>query len=88
MQPDNLLEFSINSVQFDNAILHQQLQKMYDVDFVTKNERFGYEVSVADRKALADMKKSISRVEGHYQIALPRKSDNLKFLDKKFVAVR
>ena len=50
MQPDNLLKFSINSVQIDNAVLHQQLQKMYDVDFVTKNERFGYEVSVDDRR--------------------------------------
>ena len=76
------------SVQIDNAVLHQQLQKMYDVDFVTKNERFGYEVSVDDRKALAAMEKSVSRVEGHYQIAHPWKSDNLKLPDNKFVSVR
>ena len=33
------------------------------------------------------MEKSVSRV-GHYQIALPWKSDNLKLPDNKFVAVR
>ena len=88
VQPDNLLEFSINSVQIDNAVLHQQLQKVYDVDFVTKNERFGYEVSVDDRKALAATEKSVSRLKGHYQIAPPWKSDSLKLLDNKFVAIR
>ena len=88
MQPDNLLEFSVNSVQIDNAVLRQQLQKMYDVDFVTKNERFGYDVSVDDRKELAAMEKSVSRVEGLHQIALPWRSDSLKLPDNKFVAVR
>ena len=75
-------------MQIDNAVLHQQLQKMYDVDFVTKNERFGYDVSVDDCKELAAMEKSISRIEGEYQIAPPWKSDSLKLLDNKFVATR
>ena len=88
MQSDNLLEFSINSVQIDNVVLHQQSQKMYDLDFVTKNERFGYDVSVDDFKALKAMEKSVSRVEEHYQMALPWKSDNLKLPDNKFVTIR
>ena len=88
VQPDNLLEFSVNSVQIDNAVLHQQSQKMYDVDFVTKNERFGDDVSVDDCKELAAIEKYVSRIEGQYQIAFPWKSDNLKLPDNKFVVVR
>ena len=61
---------------------------MYDVDFVTKNERFGYNVSVDDRKELAAMEKSVPRIEKQYQIAPFWKSDNLKLPDYKVVPVR
>ena len=61
---------------------------MYDVDFISRHKRLGYEVSVDNCKALAAMEKSISRVEGHYLIALPWKSDNLKLPENKFVALR
>ena len=88
VQSDNLLEFSVNSVQIDNAVLHQQSQKMYDVDFVTKNERFGDDVSVDDSKESEAMEKYVPRIEGQYQIAPPWKSDSLKLPDNKFVAVR
>ena len=45
-------------------------------------------LSVNDRRALGIMEKSIKQVDGHYQVALPWKSDQISFPNNRIMALR
>ena len=86
VRENELVPFNVNFVQSNNVLLHRQLQKMYNADFVGKERESDIAVSVHDRKALSIMKKSIVKVDSHYQIALPWKSCDSRLPHDKYVA--
>ena len=63
--------FSVSYVKSDNIALNESMQRMYDTDFVTKVKTDNKLLSVNGQRALGIMEKSIKKVDGHYQVALP-----------------
>ena len=61
----------INFEQTDNVASHGLMQKMYEKDFVDKDDGIGLGTSLEDRRVLRIMEKSVVKVDGHYQITLP-----------------
>ena len=80
--------FSVNYVKSDNIALNEAMQRMYDTDFVTKVKTDNELLSVNDRRALGILEKSIKKVDGHYQVALPWKSDQISFPNNRIMALR
>ena len=80
--------FSVSYVKSDNIALNEAMQRMYDTDFVTKVKTDSELLSVNDRRALDIMEKSIKKVDGHYQVALPWKSDQISFPNNRIMALR
>ena len=76
----------INFVQTDNVALHGLMQKMYGRDFADKSDGIGLGASLEDRRALRIMGKSVVKVDGHYQIALPWKSESAKLPNNRAMA--
>ena len=60
---------------------------MYDTDFVTKTST-EEPYSSEDRRAVKLMEDTVEKVNGHYQIGLPWKSDNLTLPNNRAVAVK
>ena len=81
----NLLH--VNYVQRESIRLSEQLQQIYDTDFVTRNSGEPPS-STEDRRALKIMEESAVKVDGHYQIALPWKSDDRKLPNNRQMAER
>ena len=80
--------FSVNYVKSDNIALNEAKQRMYDTDFVTKVKTDNELLSVNDRRALGIMEKSIKKMDGHYQVALPWKSNQISFPNNRTMALR
>ena len=80
------VHFNVNFVQSYNALLHSQLQKMYDAVFVGRDRKSDVAVSVHDKKAVSIMEKSVVKVNNHYQIALPWKSRDSRLPSNKHIA--
>lgn len=85
---DQPIEYNVNFIQSDNAILHKQMQRMYESDFVCSNEVFNREMSLEDRKALSDMEQSVCIKNGHFQVSLPWKSSNPALPNNKVMAMK
>ena len=62
---------NLNFVQTDSAFLHEQMQAMYNRDFITKDSNYGDSISVHDRKAIKIMEKSVIKKNEDFQVALP-----------------
>ena len=86
VRENELVPFNVNFVQSNNVLLHRQLQKMYNADFVGKERESDIAVSVHDRKALSIMKKSVVKVDSQHQIALPWRSGDSRLPNNKYVA--
>ena len=83
---DQSKRLHINFVRLKSHLLHEQLQRMYDTDFVTRTST-EEPYSSEDRRAVKLMKDTVEKVNGHYQIDLPWKSDNLTLPNNRAVAV-
>ena len=55
----------------DDAVLHQQMERMFRNDFNEPLVASKTAMSVEDRRALAQMEGSVKIVNGHYQLGLP-----------------
>ena len=78
----------VNFVQSDNNALHGLMQKMYERDFVSKGDGLDLGASLEDKRALQIMESSVVKVDGHYEIALPWKSESAKLPNNRTVAER
>ena len=79
---------NLNFVQTDSAFLHEQMQAMYNRDFITKDSNYGDSISVDDRKAIKIMEESVIKKNGHFQVALPRKSSNVSLPNNKQISMK
>ena len=84
---DQSKRLRVNFVRLESHLLHEQLQRMYDTDFVTRTST-EEPYSSEDRRAVKLMEDTVERVNGHYQIGLPWKSDNLTLPNNRAVAVK
>ena len=84
---DQSKRLRVNFVRLESHLLHEQLQRMYDTDFVTRTST-EEPYSSEDRRALKLMEDTVERVNGHNQIGLPWKSDNLTLPNNRAVAVK
>ena len=77
----------VHSVQADSDVLHKQFVEMYQHDFseVTNEDT---PVSIEDRRALSIMDQSINHRNGHYEIALPWKNNQVKLPPNRALAER
>ena len=80
--------FSVNFVRYDDAMLHQKMKRMFRNDFNEPIIASKTEMSVEDRRALAQTEGSMKIVNDHYQLGLlwrkkfVRLPKNLKNLPK------
>ena len=79
---------NLNFVQTDSTFLHEQMQAMYNRDFITKDSNYGDSISVDDRKAIKIMEESIIKKNGRFQVALPWKSSNVSLPNNKQIAMK
>jgi len=62
----------VNFVRND-AELHQKLEKFWKLDFGEELASDAIDMSVEDRRAVSVMQETTSKVDGHYQLAIPFK---------------
>ena len=74
----------INFVHTDNVALHGLMQKKCMK--VDKDDGIGLGAFLEDRRALRIMEKLVVKVDDHYQIALPWKSESAKLPNNRTVA--
>ena len=82
-------EASLVNVHFQQAgtdFIQQQLEKMWNLEFNDHNlpEKT---MSVEDKRAYQMMQTTTRLVDGHYQMSLPWRSDEVKLLNNKVLAV-
>ena len=70
--------FSVNFVRYDDAVLHQQMERMFRNDFNEPMVASKTAMSVEDRRALAQMEGSVKIVNGHYQLGLPWRQKSVR----------
>ena len=78
--------FSVNAILQDDVSLHQQLQRMFKEDFNEPMVDSKVTMSVDDRKAIHQMKKSVQVVDGHYQVDLPWKNTDIRLPNNRVLA--
>ena len=69
------MRFSVNFISSDQEAISAQLKHMYEADFVECTPH-RTAMSVEDHRALAIMESSVSKIDGHYQLALPRRFES------------
>ncbi|XP_060602645.1 uncharacterized protein LOC132755746 [Ruditapes philippinarum] len=69
---------NINFGQSSDAILQQQLERMWTSDFNDASYNEKNSMSVEDKRALGIMESTLSRVNGHYEMGLPWRQDDTK----------
>ena len=70
--------FSVNFVRHDDAVLHQQMERMFRNDFNEPMVASKTAMSVEDRRALAQMEGSMKIINGHYQLGLPWRQTSVR----------
>ena len=68
----------VNLGQSERLVLNDLMKRMYERDFIGKKDAAELGPSVEDKRALQVMEESVVKENGHYQIALPRKSTSAK----------
>lgn len=68
----------VNFIRSDNAVIHNQIMRMFAHDFVEDQDAGRIVMSVEDRQALAIMEDSLRREDGHYVISLPRRTKDTR----------
>ncbi|XP_078495147.1 uncharacterized protein LOC144749913 [Ciona intestinalis] len=67
--------------------LHQQMKQMFNQDF-SEYDFPARPMSVDDKKALEKMEASVSKVRGHYQVALPWKDEERVLPNSREMAIK
>ncbi|XP_078486365.1 uncharacterized protein LOC144744882 [Ciona intestinalis] len=67
--------------------LHQQMKQMFKQDF-SEYDFPARPMSVEDKKALEKMEASVTKVRGHYQVALPWKDEERVLPDSREMALK
>ncbi|XP_078493996.1 uncharacterized protein LOC144749513 [Ciona intestinalis] len=67
--------------------LHQQMKQMFQQDF-SEYDFPARPMSVEDKKALEKMEASVTKVRGHYQVALPWKDEERVLPDSREMALK
>ena len=68
-------EDSVVKRQIEDEILQEQLEKLWKTDFTDSVVSSSTSPSIEDKKALEKMERSQKMVDGHYQVALPWRTD-------------
>ena len=68
-------EDSLTKREIEDEILQEQLEKLWKTDFRDSVVSSSTSPSIEDKKALEKMERSLKMVDGHYQVALPRRTD-------------
>ena len=68
---------SVNFTSIGNQLIHNQLERMFSLDFCGKKytDESDLAHSVDDVRALSKMKSSTKMIDGHYEVALPWRND-------------
>jgi hypothetical protein len=77
----------VNRIKVEPRNLEQMLQQMYDHDFQDVNSSEN-KISMEDRKWKEKVESSITYKEGHYQIDLPFRDDNVNMPFNKELAIK
>ncbi|XP_076826011.1 uncharacterized protein LOC143471520 [Clavelina lepadiformis] len=78
----------VNYARCDNRILHDQMQRMFDHDFVEDEDSEDLSYSVDDIRAIHKLKSSVQEKDGRYQLGLLWKTDNVTLPYNRFLAVK
>ncbi|XP_076810887.1 uncharacterized protein LOC143453439 [Clavelina lepadiformis] len=78
----------VNYARCDNHILHEQMQRMFDHDFVEDEDSEDLSYSVDDIRAMHKLKSSVQKKDGRYQLGLLWKTDNVTLPYNRFLAVK
>ena len=68
-------EDSLTKREIEDEILQEQLEKLWETDFRDSVVSSSTSPSIEDKKALEKMERSLKIVDGHYQVALPWRTD-------------
>ena len=79
--------FSVNFARHDDAVLHQQMERMFRNDFNEPLVASKTAMSVEDRRALAQMEGSVKIVNGHYQLGLPWRQKSVRLPNNREFAM-
>ena len=79
--------FSVNFVRYDDAVLHQQMERMFRNDFNEPMVASKTAMSVEDRRALAQMEGSVKIVNGHFQLGLPWRQKSVRLPNNREFAM-
>ena len=79
------VRFSVNFISGDQEAISAQLKHMYEADFVESTPHRPA-MSVEDHQALAIMESSVSKIDGHYQLALPWRFESPCLPNNKAIA--
>ncbi|XP_076825039.1 uncharacterized protein LOC143470665 [Clavelina lepadiformis] len=78
----------VNYARCDNRILHEQMQRMFDHDFVEDEDSEDLAYSVDDIRAMHKLKSSVQKKDGRYQLGLLWKTYNVTLPYNRFLAVK
>ena len=78
----------MNFVRHDDAMLHQQMERMFRNDFIEPIVASKTAMSVEDRRALAQMEASVKIVNGHYQLGLPWRKKSVRLPNSREFAMK
>ena len=70
-----LYEDSLTKREIEDEILQEQLEKLWKTDFRDSVVSSSTSPSIEDKKALEKMERSLKMVDGHFQVALPWRTD-------------
>ena len=68
-------EDSLTKREIEYEILQEQLEKLWKTDFRDSVVSSSTSPSIEDKKALEKMERSLKMIDGHYQVALPWRTD-------------
>ena len=79
--------FSVNFVCYDDAMPHQQMERMLRNDFNEPMVASKTAISVEDHRALAQMEGSVKIVNGHYRLGLPWRKKSVRLPNNRAFAM-
>ena len=77
--------YAVNCVQTTNEVLHEQLKRMFNYE--SDNSQISdASYSVEDKQFLKKAEASITKINGHYQLELPWKEDDVTLAYNRLMA--
>jgi len=72
----------------DSGRLNDKMQQLFEQDFCEKSADIEFPLSVEDKLFLSKVGGSVTKLNGHYQIALPRRQECVTLPNNRVVAER